>query len=198
MKHSLFVMVASMIGTLPACSEQQAQERAHDAGVAGAAGGGTSSAGHWGVGGTVGSGGTSSGQGGASNAGGPDAGLGVDCDPDTNPCMDRIYNYCRAVSTGTGYCTTQGCTQVVDCTSGYDCDTTTNPSYCRRPPTGVGFPCATASDCVGEANYCDTMVSSSCLVRDCTLAPDNCFAGYKCCDLRNLGLPTLCVEPSLC
>jgi hypothetical protein len=50
-----------------------------------------------------------------------------------------------------------------------------------------------------EASFCDSFVSGTCLVPNCTLAPDNCFVGKECCDLSSFGLPiTLCVAAGAC
>lgn len=71
-------------------------------------------------------------------------------------------------------------------------------------PTGQDDSCippdGSAASCEGkEASFCDSFVSGTCLVPNCTLAPDNCFAGKECCDLTNFGLPmTLCIAAGAC
>lgn len=66
-------------------------------------------------------------------------------------------------------------------------------------PTGEDESCMTHDDCAGfEASFCDSFVTFTCLVPNCTLAPDNCFAGKECCDLSSFGLPTLCIADGAC
>jgi len=66
-------------------------------------------------------------------------------------------------------------------------------------PFGEDQPCLSDLDCAGyEASFCDFIVSNTCLVRGCSLAPDSCFAGKQCCDLSAFGLPTLCTPTGAC
>jgi hypothetical protein len=82
------------------------------------------------------------------------------------------------------------CTSDADCT-GAACDSKVTPSVCRTPPVGLGKTCSTSSDCAGtEATFCDTVVTKACAVEGCSLAPDNCFPGYVCCDLSKYGIST--------
>jgi hypothetical protein len=92
------------------------------------------------------------------------------------------------------------CTTDEDCTGGAACDLKVSPSVCRTPPVGLGKTCAAASDCAGtEATYCDSFVTKSCQVEGCSLAPDNCFSGYICCDLSKYGVAKLiCVAGAQC
>jgi hypothetical protein len=120
--------------------------------------------------------------------------LGAACDAD-HPCGDATYSHCQPAADETGYCTTAGCTSSADCSGGYACDTSTAPTVCKRPPTGLGKSCAGAADCAeGEATFCDTFQTHQCLVQNCSLSPNDCFVGWTCTDLSSLGLPvTLCV-----
>ena len=98
-------------------------------------------------------------------------------------------------ATSDGTCTTDG-----DCTGGAACDLKVSPSVCRTLPVGLGKTCAAASDCAGtEATYCETFITKTCQVEGCSLAPDNCFSGYICCDLAKYGLAKpVCVAGAQC
>jgi hypothetical protein len=124
--------------------------------------------------------------------------MGVACSA-SSPCRDATYNYCATSASGDGYCTTSGCAGG-DCTGGYACDLSATPSYCKRPPTGLGMSCTASSDCAGtEATYCDTFQTHSCLVQGCTVSPNNCFEGWDCCDLSGFGVPMpICVAKGTC
>jgi hypothetical protein len=128
------------------------------------------------------------------------ADMGVACDPASAPCASPVYGHCEATSGTSGYCTTSGCTSADQCTGGYDCDTNSSPSYCRRPPTGYGATCGTDADCASyDAKYCETMVAHQCLVNNCTKSPNSCFVGYDCCDLTTLGIPQkICIPKGNC
>jgi hypothetical protein len=135
-------------------------------------------------------------------AGGPCAvipqNLGAHCDP-AAPSCDASYPTCHALAASDGYCTSSGCATNDDCTGGYACDTSVSPSYCQRPPTGVGQSCASSADCASyEASYCETLQSHVCLVQGCSKSPDDCFSGNQCCDLSGFGLPFLCVPTGTC
>lgn len=121
------------------------------------------------------------------------AGLGASCDPVTNPCSDSKYNYCFVEPSKPGYCTSR-CASELECSDGYACDVKTTPSVCRKPPQGLGKPCSSSSDCAGtEATFCDLVVTRSCVVEGCSLAVNDCFTGYACCDLSKYGLAkTIC------
>lgn len=96
--------------------------------------------------------------------------------------------------------TSAACTTNSDCTGGAACDLKVSPSVCRTPPLGLGKACTGTSDCAGtEATFCDVMVTKACAVQGCTLAPDNCFPGYICCDLSKYGIPTtVCAAGNQC
>ena len=121
-------------------------------------------------------------------------GLGTACETSAQ-CTDAAYGQCVNGSDGKGYCT-NACTSPEDCTGGYACD----GAVCRKPPEGLGKSCTSDAECAGtEATYCDTFQSHSCLVQGCSLAPDNCFTGWECCDLSAFGvLQPLCIPQGAC
>jgi hypothetical protein len=129
----------------------------------------------------------------------PPMGLGAACDA-TTPCADPGFTHCEAGADGSGYCTKTDCAAPEDCTDGYACDLSVTPSVCRRPPAGLGMSCTADADCAGtEATYCDTFQSHSCLVQGCSVAPDNCFTGWDCCDLKAFGVPQpICIPEGAC
>jgi hypothetical protein len=122
-------------------------------------------------------------------------GLGAECDPAASTCS-APYDHCEP-SNDSGYCTTSGCASADDCEGGYACN---DMSVCQRPPVGLNNPCTTTDDCAGtEATFCDQFMTHACLVQGCSLDPDDCFAGYECCDLSTFGIPTqICVTTGTC
>jgi hypothetical protein len=126
-------------------------------------------------------------------------GIGVACS-ETQPCTDSTFNYCQIEKDGSGYCTTSNCTSPTDCIGGYACDTSGPTSVCKRPPAGLGLSCTSNADCAGtEATYCDVFFSHICLVQGCTVAPNNCFTGWDCCDLTMYGVAEpLCIPAGAC
>lgn len=126
-------------------------------------------------------------------------GLGEACDEAT-ACQDPAYDHCETSANGSRYCTNTGCVAAEDCQGGYACDTSVQPSVCRRPPLGQGQPCQTSEDCANtEATYCDAFATHSCRVEGCTLSPDNCFMGSECCDLSAFNVPQpICVVRGAC
>ena len=126
--------------------------------------------------------------------------LGMACDMQSAPCTDAKYSTCHVTSGTAGYCTSAGCSTSADCASGYACDTSASPVFCKRPPVGAGQACQSNADCAGtEATYCDSAVTHQCHVEGCTLAPDNCFSGSACCDLSTYGVAKpFCVQAGTC
>ena len=116
------------------------------------------------------------------------------------PCTDSANSHCQESVSGSSYCTNTGCTASADCGGGYACDTTVSPSICRRPPLGANQACANSADCEGtEATFCDAVITHSCRVEGCSLAPDNCFEGTECCDLSGFDVPLpICVAQGGC
>jgi len=126
--------------------------------------------------------------------------LGLACESDAD-CTDETYAVCHGLADGSGYCTNVGCA-VGECTGGYACDTSAEPSYCARPPDGAGKSCQSSDDCAGTAaTWCDTYRSHVCYVEGCTLGGNDC-PGKECCDLAvsSFGLieKTICVDPGTC
>jgi hypothetical protein len=126
--------------------------------------------------------------------------LGGECDVASTPCSDPRYAYCQIVSGTSGYCTNSGCSSSSDCDGGYQCETATSPTFCQRPPLGVGTSCESAEDCAGtEATFCDLFMTRTCLVQGCSVADQDCFGELQCCDLSQFGVPEpLCLPPGAC
>jgi hypothetical protein len=128
------------------------------------------------------------------------AALGAECIVPGAPCGDPRYDHCHVTEGGDGYCTIAGCTSSADCDGGYECDVGAAPAFCRRPPVGLGHACQSPADCAeGEANFCDLVVSNSCLEQGCSLEAQDCFGGQQCCDLSMFGVPVpVCLPPGAC
>jgi hypothetical protein len=67
---------------------------------------------------------------------------------------------------------------------------------------GMGDSCATQQDCEGkDANYCALDPVNGigiCTRKDCTLSPDNCPTGYRCCPMpKELKYPYMCLSPDM-
>ena len=67
--------------------------------------------------------------------------------------------------------------------------------------------CTSDADCTdtGAANYCETLLSHTCLIPDCNPAPNDCPTGYECCPFVanpipgvNPPIPNLCLLAGLC
>lgn len=124
-------------------------------------------------------------------------GMGSACTSDDN-CSDPAFPHCQIDPGSSGYCTSTGCTSDAACPSGALCTTGASPTYCRKP-RDAGKPCTMPADCAdGDATFCDTFVSQSCLVQNCDLVANNCFTGSECCDVSAFGLPNLCVAEGAC
>lgn len=124
--------------------------------------------------------------------------LGAPCASDTD-CADPSFGHCQSAPTadGMGYCTKAGCVAGAgDCPGPYACNTGEEPSFCERPPSGLGNECKSSSDCGSfEAGYCETVLAHSCMVNDCKADPSRCFGDWVCCDIGLLS-ESLCVAPS--
>lgn len=122
---------------------------------------------------------------------------GAACDAVASPCGGDTFKYCYAFAGTKGYCTTEGCTRVTDCPTGYACNLSGATSFCQK--VGLGLACNSSSDCAGtEATYCDSTASRVCLIQGCNLTADNCPTGYECCDMSTSGLSQpLCVSIAL-
>jgi hypothetical protein len=119
-------------------------------------------------------------------------GLGDPCDTATVPCSHANYSYCAVRGSGTAGTCTKACAGNTDCDAAYTCATWEAPPYCRTFE-GAGASCGSASDCVGDAKYCDTFQTHSCVVSGCSLSAHDCPRGTMCTDLSFYGLGNLCV-----
>jgi hypothetical protein len=118
------------------------------------------------------------------------AGLGDPCDADA-PCTDAIYSFCAApAGSAVGTCT-KTCTSDTDCEAAYTCTTWEDHPYCKEFH-GIGTSCSAPTDCTGDANFCDSFVSHTCIIAGCSLADSDCSRGTMCCDYSGYGLGTLC------
>ena len=128
--------------------------------------------------------------------------LGHACASDAD-CTGPHYDSCHILSESGGYCTNTGCKNDDACSDGYACDTSAEPAYCARPPTGDGEPCQSSIDCAGtDATFCETFTTHVCYVEGCSLTANDCFGGKECCDLTGLsgGLikKQICVKAGAC
>lgn len=124
------------------------------------------------------------------------AGLGKSCQSDSD-CTHPGYSYCR-VEGGTGYCTVSNCKDSSACNTSIDyaCNDRATPTFCERPPTGLGTACSDSSACAGfEASYCEALSEKVCLVNGCKEKPDKCHGDWVCCDIGVLR-ESLCIPPS--
>lgn len=123
-------------------------------------------------------------------------GLGLVCTSDVD-CVDEGYPYCH-LEGEEGYCTTRDCTSSDQCEVSIDwaCDTSRTPSFCERPPTGLGTPCSESADCEGfEASFCEAFVEKVCLRGGCKADPSVCHGDWVCCDITLLS-ESICIPPS--
>jgi hypothetical protein len=124
-------------------------------------------------------------------------GLGKDCESDDD-CDDARYSHCQLPSQGdgAGYCTNADCSSSADCQGDYACNDRETPSFCERPPSGLGKACSSSDDCEGnEASYCESVSAHSCVVNDCAPDPNKCHGDWVCCDIGLLS-QSLCIPPS--
>ena len=119
------------------------------------------------------------------------AGLGDACDTASSPCNNPMYSYC-ATSGGTSGTCTKTCTSNAECDAAYTCTTWGAHPYCRTFK-GVGKSCTSPADCTGDAMFCDTYQTHSCIVAGCDLVKNDCPRGQTCSDFSMFGLPNLCV-----
>ena len=132
--------------------------------------------------------------------------LKSECDPMLNDCSPGylccdfqfigIPALCVDETLTGGVCGTGvTCDSDAECDSGTYCDLTQDPPSCLMPPSGQGHACTSDADCSGfQADYCETIVTSECLVQGCDKEANNCSSGYQCCDFTWMGLPSLCVD----
>jgi hypothetical protein len=119
------------------------------------------------------------------------AGLGDACDTQTQACTSAAYPYCAPGDTGTAGTCTKTCASNADCDPAYTCATWEAQPYCRTFE-GAGASCASAADCTGDANSCDTFQTHTCVVADCSVTKNDCPRGTMCCDFSSLGFGTVC------
>lgn len=109
---------------------------------------------------------------------------------------------CEEVPPSTGGAGGDGGSGDGSCATSDDCDgdaECNNAGLCVSPPSGLLQSCAGPEDCAGnDADFCDTFVQMACLVQNCTVTPNDCSAGFDCCDLSAFGLPTLCIPEGEC
>jgi hypothetical protein len=123
-------------------------------------------------------------------------GLGTECAKDAD-CLDARYPHCRAADDG-GYCTKLDCETSDDCDTSVDyaCNTREDPSFCERPPAGLGTMCTDTADCDGfAADFCESIVSKVCLPGGCKENAEQCHGDWVCCDITVLG-NSICIPPA--
>jgi hypothetical protein len=105
------------------------------------------------------------------------------------------YPYCATLS-DQSFCTTQDCTVNADCPLGFNCHADGANKFCAEP-VGWGKSCQAPADCAGgEATFCESFVSHTCIVEKCATNPSVCPSGNVCCDLSSLIGASLCVTES--
>jgi len=122
--------------------------------------------------------------------------LGKSCKSDDD-CKDPAFPYC-ANADQAGYCTKPDCKTSAECdtTLDYGCNDRESPSFCERPPEGLGKSCSDDTDCEGGvATFCEALSSHVCVVNECKSDPNKCHGDWVCCDIAVLG-SSLCVPPS--
>jgi hypothetical protein len=119
------------------------------------------------------------------------SGFGLACDTATAPCADATYSYCAAAGAGTAGTCTKACASNTDCDTVYTCATWGPHPYCRTF-AGVGVTCTSSADCVGDAKFCETFQTHSCVVAACSLTANDCPRGSRCVDYSGYGLPNIC------
>ena len=121
--------------------------------------------------------------------------VGQACTTDAD-CPSPDFPHCQ-LDGATGYCTSTGCVAGAgDCPGAYGCNDRVTPSFCERPPEGLGASCTTSDDCAGSvASYCEALSAHACLVPGCAADPSICHGDWVCCDLALIS-NSLCAPPS--
>ncbi len=126
--------------------------------------------------------------------------LGEACNGADLTCDDPAYPRCQIddAGSGDGYCTSEGCGDNGECDGGFTCATWESPSYCERPPTGLGTACADQNECAAFEAYVCFPITGECVTELCDLELNDCPVGYSCCDLSAFdpSVTTLCVPDS--
>jgi hypothetical protein len=118
-------------------------------------------------------------------------GLGDACDTASAPCTDAMYSFCATKSSGTAGTCTRTCSSTADCDAAYTCATWDAHPHCRTFE-GLGDTCTAPADCTGDARFCDTFQTHTCIVAGCSLTTNDCPRDQTCCDFSGFGLGTLC------
>lgn len=67
------------------------------------------------------------------------------------------------------------------------------------PMSALGKPCSGPADCAGtDAEYCDALVTMSCLIMGCEIGGSDCPPGYDCLDLSMLGASAPVCAAAVC
>jgi hypothetical protein len=119
------------------------------------------------------------------------AGLGDPCDTASSPCTDTTYSYCAVRGSGTAGTCTKRCTSNTECDAVYTCATWDAHPHCRTFE-GAGTSCASSATCTGDAMFCDTFETHTCVVVGCSLTANDCPRETMCCDVSGLGGTTVC------
>jgi hypothetical protein len=122
------------------------------------------------------------------------AAVGAECAGDSE--CGEPFPYCAADG-DEHYCSVTDCT-ATSCPSGFACDHTDASSFCKKLPKGLGAMCTSDSDCAaGEAKFCDSQMTHTCILTGCASGDVKCPGFYGCCDLNSLvpGL-SVCTPPS--
>jgi hypothetical protein len=119
------------------------------------------------------------------------AGLGDPCDTASTPCTDATYSFCATKGSGTAGTCTRACTASSDCDAAYTCATWDAHPHCRTFE-GLGDSCTSPADCTGDAQFCDTFQTHTCIVAGCSLTTNDCPRGQTCCDFSSFGIGNLC------
>jgi hypothetical protein len=118
---------------------------------------------------------------------------GAACDVDGD--CDEPFAHCRTEpSASVGYCTSVDCEDDAECPETFMCQREVTPSFCKRPPTGIGRSCEDNDDCEGYDAWMCNAFDSRCVVTDCLSDPDAaCFRDQLCCDFSVFGGPSICI-----
>ena len=120
--------------------------------------------------------------------------VGEPCSSDDD-CPGADFPYCE-LEGDAGYCTKSDCTAGgEDCPGSYACNDRNDPSFCERPPTGLGTACESDEDCADfEADYCELFTQHACVVEGCAADPTICHGDWVCCDITIIDA-SFCTPP---
>jgi hypothetical protein len=104
--------------------------------------------------------------------------IGAVCDDDE--ACSQAFPFCHQAG-DEPYCTVQGC-EATSCPAGYACEQGEDATFCGKLPSGLNEACSDASDCADyAANFCDTMVTNTCILTGCAADLSICPGFYTCC-----------------